>query len=104
VQVYDPVAMDEARRCLEADLADTPDAFTHVRFTNSPMEAVRGTDALVIVTEWKAFRSPDFDAIKAALKQPVVFDGRNLFEPTTMRDLGIEYFGIGRSFHAPAAA
>ncbi|HKX42588.1 MAG TPA: UDP-glucose/GDP-mannose dehydrogenase family protein [Burkholderiaceae bacterium] len=104
VQVYDPVAMDEARRCLEADLAELPDAYTHVRFANSPMETVQGADALVIVTEWKTFRSPDFDAIKAALKQPVIFDGRNLFEPATMRDVGIEYFGIGRSIHTSAAA
>ena len=100
VQVYDPVAMDEARRSLETDLADLHEGFARVRFAGSPMEAVQGADALVIVTEWKAFRSPDFEAIKAALKQPVIFDGRNLFEPAAMRDAGIEYFGIGRS--APA--
>jgi len=104
VQVYDPVAMDEAGRCLASDLADMKDGFSRVRFATSPLEAVEGADALVIVTEWKAFRSPDFDAIKTALKQPVIFDGRNLFEPTTMRDAGIEYFGIGRSMHAAAPA
>ena len=104
VQVYDPVAMDEAGRCLASDLADMKDGFSRVRFATSPMEAVEGADALAIVTEWKAFRSPDFDAIKTALKQPVIFDGRNLFEPTTMRDAGIEYFGIGRSMHAAAPA
>jgi UDPglucose 6-dehydrogenase len=104
VQVYDPVAMDEARRCLEADLADVKDGFSRIRFASSPMEAVQGADALAIVTEWKAFRSPDFDAIKAALKQPVIFDGRNLFEPTSMRDAGIEYFGIGRSMPGASIA
>jgi UDPglucose 6-dehydrogenase len=52
---------------------------------------------LLVVTEWKAFRSPDFDAIKAALKQPLVFDGRNLYEPALMRQLGIEHVSVGRS-------
>jgi UDPglucose 6-dehydrogenase len=51
----------------------------------------------VIVTEWKAFRSPDFEQVKARLKQPVVIDGRNLYEPAQMTELGIEYHGIGRS-------
>ncbi|MGE5385272.1 MAG: UDP binding domain-containing protein, partial [Betaproteobacteria bacterium] len=53
-------------------------------------------DALVIVTEWKEFRSPDFDAIKASLKQPVIFDGRNLWEPRMVRSHGFDYFPIGR--------
>ena len=51
---------------------------------------------LAIVTEWKAFRAPDFAAIKAALKLPVIFDGRNLYEPATVRKAGLEYFAIGR--------
>ena len=55
-----------------------------------------GADALVIVTEWKAFKSPDFSVIKVLLKQPVIFDGRNLFEPADLKALGIEYHGIGR--------
>jgi UDPglucose 6-dehydrogenase len=59
-----------------------------------------GADAVVIVTEWNVFRSPDFAAIKAALKQAVIFDGRNLFEPAPMKQAGIEYLAIGRS--APA--
>ncbi|MFG6443177.1 UDP binding domain-containing protein, partial [Roseateles sp. LKC17W] len=58
--------------------------------------ALQGADALLIVTEWKEFRTPDFDAIKAALKQPVVLDGRNLYDPALMKTLGIEYRGIGR--------
>ena len=53
-------------------------------------------DALAIVTEWKTFRAPDFSAIKAALKAPVIFDGRNLYEPETMKELGFEYYPIGR--------
>ena len=58
--------------------------------------ALQGADALLIVTEWKEFRTPDFDAIKSGLKQPVVFDGRNLYDPQLMKTLGIEYRGIGR--------
>jgi len=93
--VYDPVAMDEARRVLALDL--TPEQLAKVRFASGPMDALNGADALAIVTEWKAFRSPDFEQIKAALKQPVIFDGRNLFEPADMAEAGIEYHGIGRS-------
>jgi UDPglucose 6-dehydrogenase len=95
VAVYDPVAMAEARRVLALDL--TPAQLERVRFATSPMDALEGADALVIVTEWKAFRSPDFEQIKARLKEPVIFDGRNLFEPAIMADAGIEYHGIGRS-------
>jgi UDPglucose 6-dehydrogenase len=58
---------------------------------------LQGADALVIITEWKEFKSPDFDTLKASLKQPVVFDGRNLYDPALMHALGIEYVGIGRS-------
>jgi UDPglucose 6-dehydrogenase len=58
--------------------------------------ALAGADALVIMTEWKNFRVPDFDRIKSALKTPVIFDGRNLFEPARMRERGFDYFGIGR--------
>jgi UDPglucose 6-dehydrogenase len=95
VAVYDPVAMAEARRVLELDLP--ADQFERVRFATSPMDALVGAEALVIVTEWKAFRSPDFEQIKASLKQPVIVDGRNLFDPRLMTDIGIEYHGIGRS-------
>ena len=95
VAVYDPVAMVEARRVLTLDL--DADQLSQVRFAASPMDALDDADALVIVTEWKAFRSPDFEQIKARLKQPIVFDGRNLFEPEQMAENGIEYHGIGRS-------
>ncbi|MDB5952597.1 MAG: uncharacterized protein JWR65_4452 [Massilia sp.] len=95
VAVYDPVAMTEARRVLALDL-DAPQ-LGQVRFAANPMDALDDADALVIVTEWKAFRSPDFEQIKARLKNPVVFDGRNLFEPEQMAENGIEYHGIGRS-------
>ncbi|WP_019141730.1 UDP-glucose dehydrogenase family protein [Noviherbaspirillum massiliense] len=97
VAVHDPVAMDEARRVLALDFADKPDALERIRFSESPMDALHDADALVIVTEWKAFRSPDFDRVKSLLKTPIVFDGRNLFEPEFMADAGFEYHGIGRS-------
>ncbi|HJW54279.1 MAG TPA: UDP-glucose/GDP-mannose dehydrogenase family protein [Burkholderiaceae bacterium] len=97
VAVYDPVAMAEARRVLALDFADAADAFSRVRFCENPMEALQDADALGIVTEWKTFRSPDFDQVRALLKLPVIFDGRNLFEPELMADIGFEYHGIGRS-------
>jgi UDPglucose 6-dehydrogenase len=89
LQAYDPVAMPEARRVL----AGTPG----LHFAASQAEALEGADALVVVTEWKEFRNPDFDAIKAALKQPLIFDGRNIYDPALMRLHGVEYHGIGRA-------
>jgi UDPglucose 6-dehydrogenase len=95
VAVYDPVAMPEAKRVLELDLS--PEHLARVDFKETPMDTLDGAEALVIVTEWKAFRSPDFEQIKARLKNPVIIDGRNLFEPQLMTGQGIEYHGIGRS-------
>ena len=88
VTAYDPVAMHEAQRVF----ADEP----RLAYAENPMAALDDADALIIVTEWKEFRSPDFDALKAKLKQPVIFDGRNLYEPKTVRGFGFEYFAIGR--------
>jgi UDPglucose 6-dehydrogenase len=95
VAVYDPVAMAEAKRVLALDF--NPAELARIRFGSSPMDTLDGAEALVIVTEWKAFRSPDFEQIKARLKNPIIFDGRNLFEPSLMAENGIEYHGIGRS-------
>ncbi|MGZ5084879.1 MAG: UDP-glucose dehydrogenase family protein [Usitatibacter sp.] len=88
IVAYDPVAMPEARHIYGKEKA--------VGFADDAMQAVAGADALVIITEWKAFRSPDFDAVKRALKSPVIFDGRNLYEPAVVRSHGLEYFPIGR--------
>jgi UDPglucose 6-dehydrogenase len=88
IVAYDPVAMNEAQR-----------AFGDVEglsFAASATEALADADALVIVTEWREFRSPDFDDIRTRLKQPIVFDGRNLFEPAAMKELGFEYHCVGR--------
>ena len=88
VVAYDPVAMAEAKRAI-GDVA-------YLSYATSPMAALAGANALVVVTEWKEFRSPDFDAIRAQLKEPVVFDGRNLYDPAQVRGAGLEYFAIGR--------
>jgi UDPglucose 6-dehydrogenase len=95
VTVYDPVAMPEARRVLAMDLGE--EKLSRVEFKEAPMDALAGAEALIIVTEWKAFRSPDFEEIKVRLKHPVIIDGRNLYEPALMTGQGIEYHGIGRS-------
>ncbi len=88
LNAYDPVAMDEAARVLEG----TP----RLRFAASQAQALQGADALVVITEWKEFRNPDFDHLKATLKHPLVFDGRNIYDPALLRSLGVEYHGIGR--------
>ncbi len=88
VCAYDPVAMDEARRIFGAE--------ARIAYAESPMAALDGADALVIVTEWKEFRSPDFGEMKRRLKAPLVFDGRNLYDPSQVRAAGIQYFAIGR--------
>ena len=85
---YDPIAMDEAGHLLGGNPA--------VSYAASPMQALDGADALIIVTEWKEFRSPDFTAIKAKLRTPAIFDGRNLYDPALVRALGIEYYPVGR--------
>ena len=88
VVAYDPVAMPEAKR-LYGDAA-------WLAYAATPMDALAGADALVVVTEWQEFRSPDFDAILRALQSPLVFDGRNLYDPAQVRAAGLEYFSIGR--------
>ena len=88
VAAYDPVAMDEARHIYQSE--------PRVRFAASPMAALEGADALAIVTEWKEFRSPDFQRVKAALRTPAIFDGRNLYDPAEVRRNGLEYYPIGR--------
>jgi UDPglucose 6-dehydrogenase len=88
VKVYDPIAMDEGRRIYQNE--------RRLHYATSPMDALVGADMLAIVTEWKEFRSPDFAAVKAALKTPAIFDGRNLYEPDSVRRHGLEYYGIGR--------
>ncbi|HET8694840.1 MAG TPA: UDP-glucose/GDP-mannose dehydrogenase family protein [Aquabacterium sp.] len=88
VTAYDPVAMAEAKRIF----GDEP----RLKYADSPNAALEGADALVIVTEWKEFRSPDFERIKNTLKSPVIFDGRNLYDPRLVKAAGLDYDAIGR--------
>ena len=88
VTAYDPVAMAESRRIYGNE--------PRLRYAESAMNALDGANALAIVTEWKEFRVPNFDVIKAVLKTPAIFDGRNLYRPELMREQGIEYYAIGR--------
>lgn len=86
IGAYDPVAMDEAKRVI-------PESIDYV---DHPMQALQNADALVIVTEWKEFRSPDFEEIARQLKTPQIFDGRNMYEPAVVKRAGLRYYGIGR--------
>ena len=88
VRGYDPVAMDECRRIY----GERPDLI----LCASAMEAATGADALAVVTEWREFRSPDFESLREALHAPLIFDGRNLFDPALMRRLAFRHYGIGR--------
>lgn len=89
VRAYDPVAMHEAGRIL--------DGKPGVSFATDMYDALDGADALLIATEWKVFRAPDFDRVKALLKTPLIIDGRNLYTPADVRAQGFEYSGIGRA-------
>jgi UDPglucose 6-dehydrogenase len=88
ITAYDPVAMNEAKHCYPNE--------PRLTFAENQTAALEGADALIIVTEWREFRSPDFDTLKAKLKTPVIFDGRNLYDPALVRGLGFEYLAIGR--------
>jgi UDPglucose 6-dehydrogenase len=87
VRAFDPVARENAERILGSRVTFCPLAY----------DALEGADALVVVTEWNEFRHPDFDRVKKLLRTPVVFDGRNLYNPKQLRELGFKYYGIGRS-------
>ncbi len=88
IQVYDPVAMDNARRIL-----------SNVTFCQSPYEVARGADAVVLVTEWNEFKQLDMERIKAAMRTPILIDGRNIYDPAQMRARGFIYRGIGRGYN-----
>ncbi len=100
VAAHDPVAMPAARNMVPAQWLENG----QLTFADNPYDALREADALVLVTEWKPFRHPDFAAIQRLLKQPVVFDGRNQYDPRNMELQGFEYYGMGRGRAAPPAA
>lgn len=85
ISAFDPIAREEAKKVL-----------TNVVYTETSYEAVKGADALILVTEWNEFRNVDFEAVKALMKQPYIFDGRNIYDPAEMREHGFTYVGIGR--------
>ncbi|HVC10790.1 MAG TPA: UDP binding domain-containing protein, partial [Burkholderiales bacterium] len=89
VRAYDPVARGEAAKMFAGE--------ARVQIVDAAQAALQGCDALAVVTEWQEFRSPDFAALKLALRTPAIFDGRNLYEPAALHALGIEYFPIGRT-------
>ncbi len=86
IKAYDPAAMETSRRILK----DT------IEYCKTPYSALEGADALIIVTEWNEFRTPDYEKIKKSLKSPVIFDGRNLYDLSKMEELGFTYYSIGR--------
>jgi len=92
VRAYDPVAMDNARTLLPASVV----------FAESPYEAAQGADAAVFITEWNEFKYLNLERLRGLLRRPVIFDGRNLYEPERMRRLGFEYHSVGRKPVVPA--
>jgi UDPglucose 6-dehydrogenase len=91
VRAFDPVAMPAMR----ARMGERPG----LTLVADPMEAAQGADALVVVTEWRQFRSPDFAGLRKALRTPVIVDGRNLYDPALVRQLGFEHVAVGRGAH-----
>lgn len=98
IKAYDPVSQAEAARVFALDLAGDEEAQSRLTFAETQYDATEGADALIIVTEWTAFKSPDFGKLVQQLKQRAIFDGRNLYEPAVMAELGIRYEAIGRPF------
>ena len=95
VRAYDPAASDATRRVFSQH-----PGFARLAFCADAYEAAAGADALLIATEWKQFRSPDYERLKSLLRQPLIFDGRNLYDPALMARLGFQYFAVGRGLVA----
>jgi UDPglucose 6-dehydrogenase len=86
IQAYDPQAMPEARKIFG----------DQIRYSSRNYDALKGADALLILTEWNEFRGPNFVAMKELLKSPIIFDGRNIYDPEDLRKMGFAYYSIGR--------
>jgi UDPglucose 6-dehydrogenase len=97
IQAYDPIAMRGAKDAISFDFGDDVEQFNQVNFGESMQSVLHGANALIIVTEWKEFRSPDFQLLKEELSDSVIFDGRNLYDPNELRLVGLDYYGVGRS-------
>lgn len=92
VKAYDPVAAESARRSLPSEWIESG----KVELVGRQYQAVDSVDALALVTEWKPFRNPDFELMKKSMRLPLIFDGRNQYDPKHLKSMGFEYFGIGR--------
>ncbi len=92
VKAYDPIAMKEAEKKFPRDWFDTE----RLVLVRQQYDAIDGADAMVLLTEWKSFRQPDFSSMKERMRQTIVLDGRNQYDPMELKDIGFEYFGIGR--------
>ncbi len=97
IKAYDPVAIEQASQALSIEMSGSLDLLKNIEYTCSAEDALFGSDALVIMTEWRSFKSPNFLDMKVRLNQSVIFDGRNLYDPEMLASLGFEYFAIGRS-------
>jgi UDPglucose 6-dehydrogenase len=97
VRAHDPVAQEQAARALASDLQDQPRLLANLTFVAKPMDAAAQADALVVLTEWKNYKSPNLRALREAMRSPLVLDGRNLYEPHAMAAAGFTYLGIGRN-------
>jgi UDPglucose 6-dehydrogenase len=86
IRAYDPIAIDNARK-----------AYPHATYCTDPYQAADGADAVIIVTEWNEFKFLDFTRLKEIMRMPLVFDGRNMFDPERIRNKGIEYYCVGRA-------
>ncbi|MGB5874821.1 MAG: UDP-glucose/GDP-mannose dehydrogenase family protein [Bacteroidota bacterium] len=95
LRLHDPVANDEMKKQLDAELTGKPGAA--VKYFENNYDALKGSEGLIVVTEWNEFRRPDFDRMKELMKEPVIFDGRNIYNPRIMREKGFAYYGIGRN-------
>ena len=87
IAAYDPEAMEEAKKIFGS----------RIQLTSNNYGCVEGAEALLLITEWQAFRNPNFERIKKVMREPVIFDGRNIYDPAQVRQLGFTYYGIGRS-------
>ena len=92
IKAYDPVAMTAAKREFPRAWFDSG----QLKLADEQYAALDGADAMILITEWKPFRHPDFDRIKKIMKKPIIFDGRNQYDPVFLREAGFEYSGIGR--------
>jgi UDPglucose 6-dehydrogenase len=96
VSAYDPVAGPHALQALRLDMSQEPHLLERFELAASDMQALEGADALMVLTEWKNFHNPDFEAMKDLMRKPFILDGRNLYNPEALSELGVAYQGVGR--------